>query len=105
MVYIKNKYIIAIIIALIVLIIGVCFLKNSENFGAEKRKEIFEDYYEMANEKISKMTLEEKIGQMLLVHYPEENAEEVVSKYKFGGYIFFEKDFTGLTKEEIEKLR
>lgn len=106
MVYIKNKYIIAIIIALIVLIIGVCFLKNSENFGAEKRKEIFEDYYEMANEKILRMTLEEKIGQMLLVHYPEENAEVEVSKYKFGGYLLFEKDFKDLTKEEVkEKIR
>ena len=97
---------IAIVIALIVLIIGVCFLKNSENFGAEKRKEIFEDYYEMANEKLSEMTLEEKIGQMLLVHYLEENAVEEVDKYKFGGYLFFEKDFKDLAKEEVkEKIR
>ena len=34
---------------------------------------IFSDYYSLAKEKLSKMTLDEKISQMLLVRYPDDN--------------------------------
>ena len=62
---------------------------------------IFRKFYILANEKIKKMSLNEKIAQILLVRYPEENAKEILSNYQFGGYIFFAKDFKDKTKEEV----
>ncbi len=103
MVFMNNKYIvISVFIAILVIIIAICFLKNTENFGAQNKKDIFEDYYKIANEKIDEMTMEEKIGQIFLVRLPEENAEEIVKNYKFGGYLLFEKDFKDLSKEEVQ---
>ena len=50
---------------------------------------------------MSEMTVEEKVGQMFIVRYPDVNAEEQVSEYSLGGYILFGKDFDGKTREEI----
>ena len=50
---------------------------------------------------ISSMTVEEKVGQMFFVRYPDVNAEEQVSEYNLGGYILFGKDFDGKKREEI----
>ena len=50
---------------------------------------------------ISSMTVEEKVGQMFFVRYPDVNAEEQVLEYSLGGYILFGKDFDGKTREEI----
>ena len=50
---------------------------------------------------ISKMTVEEKVGQMFFVRYPEIDAEQQVTEYNLGGYILFGKDFDGKTREEI----
>ena len=38
---------------------------------------------------ISSMTVEEKVGQMFFVRYPDVNAEEQVLEYSLGGYILF----------------
>ena len=38
---------------------------------------IFKDYYKKAYEKLNDMTLDEKIAQILLVRYPDENQSEV----------------------------
>ena len=65
------------------------------------KKELFEDYYELGEQKLKTMTLDEKISQILLVRVPQKNAEELISKYQFGGYLFFERDFKNLTKEEV----
>lgn len=50
---------------------------------------------------LSKMTVEEKVGQMFYVRCPDEQAVETISKYHLGGYILFGRDFEGKTKEEI----
>lgn len=61
----------------------------------------------MAEKRIDKlmsaMTVEEKVGQMFFVRYPNANAEEQVSEYNLGGYILFGKDLDGKTREEITK--
>ena len=62
---------------------------------------IFSDYYVLAYNKLKEMSLDEKIGQILLVRYPDSNAEEILKKYKFGGYLFFEKDFRNKTKDQV----
>lgn len=50
---------------------------------------------------ISSMTVEEKVGQLFFVRYPDADAEEQVSEYNLGGYILFGKDFDEKTREEI----
>ena len=44
---------------------------------------------------LSTMTLEEKVGQMLLVGCPTDQAEAVLEDYPLGGYIFFSHHFEG----------
>lgn len=65
---------------------------------------IFSDYYIQAFNKLKTLTLDEKIGQLLLVRYPDNNAKEILEKYKLSGYVFFEKDFKDKTKAEVQKM-
>ena len=54
---------------------------------------------------LSQMSLEEKIGQVILCRYPD-NAKELQEKYYFGGYTLYAKDFRNETEESIkEKLK
>ena len=62
---------------------------------------VFSQYYILANKKLEKMTLDEKISQLLLVRYPDINQKAILEKYQFGGYLFFAKDFKNKTKEEV----
>lgn len=66
---------------------------------------IFSQYYILANNKLKTMTLDEKIGQLFLVRYPDDNtAASVQKKYQFGGYVFFKKDFDNKTEEEVKAM-
>lgn len=69
-----------------------------------KDKGIFSEYYEEAEELLKTMTLDEKIGQLFLVRYPSENQINILNKYNFGGYLFFEKDFKGKTKSQVQEM-
>lgn len=50
---------------------------------------------------LSKMTVEEKVGQMFFARYPDIDAAQQVSQYNLGGYILFGRDFDSKTREEI----
>lgn len=63
--------------------------------------ELFSQFNILASKKLSEMTLDEKIGQILLVHYSKENLKEAISTYKVGGFLFFEKDFKEKTTSEV----
>lgn len=63
----------------------------SEEEKAEKRIDML----------ISEMTVEEKVGQMFFVRYPDIDAVQQVTEYNLGGYILFGKDFDGKKREEI----
>lgn len=65
---------------------------------------IFKDYYNISYQKVKNMSLDEKIGQILLVRYPSENQTDVLEKYQFGGYVFYAKDFKDKTKDEVIKM-
>ena len=65
---------------------------------------IFSDYYIQANNKLKELTLDEKIGQLFLVRYPETSAINDLQKYNFAGYIFFEKDFKDKTEQEVKTM-
>lgn len=65
--------------------------------------DLFINYQSLAQQKLETMTLDEKIGQIFLVRYPENGIEEL-AKYQFGGYVFFEKDFHNKTSAEVQSL-
>lgn len=67
---------------------------------------IFSDYYIMANNKLQNMTLDEKIGQLLLARYPDSDSLAIndLKKYKLGGFVFFEKDFKDKTKDDVKSM-
>lgn len=75
--------------------------ENNEQLKEEYSDYIFGEYYAQAKEMVEKMSLDEKIGQMLLVRYPENDAVEILKNYKFCGYTFYEKDFKGKAKDEV----
>lgn len=62
---------------------------------------MFRQFYTLANSKLETLTLDEKIGQLFLVRYPDKNQIDLVNKYNFAGYIFYEDDFTDKTKYEV----
>ncbi len=82
-------------------------IKNIENLNMATLPEswndkgIFKDYYEQAYEKLQTLTLEEKLGQLLLVRVPEEGQTEAITEYNLGGYILFGRDTKGETKESL----
>ncbi len=65
--------------------------------------DLFYDYYELARKKMQTMSLNEKIGQMLLVRYGTDSLKDL-STYNFGGFIFYAKDFQNKTKEEVKQM-
>lgn len=65
---------------------------------------IFKEFYLNAYEKIQTMSLNDKIGQLLLVRYPSYNATEHLKTYGFGGFVFFEKDFKNKTEQEVKNM-
>lgn len=50
---------------------------------------------------INNMTLEEKIGQLLLARVPINNKLEDLKDYNLGGYILFQRDIDNKSKDEI----
>lgn len=62
---------------------------------------IFSRHHVLAYEKLKTMSLDEKIGQVLIVRYPDSGATSLLNQYHFGGYVFYEKDFKGKTKAQV----
>jgi len=69
----------------------------------EQSEDLFEAYYEQAEELLQTMTLEEKIGQMFLARFPENEVIEEIQNHHPGGYILFGRDFKEETKESMEQ--
>lgn len=65
---------------------------------------IFKQNYKLAYQKLKTLSLDEKIGQLLLVRYNEDKAIEDLKKYNFGGFVFFEKDFTSKTEQDVKNM-
>lgn len=63
--------------------------------------ELFAQYYETAEKIMQDMSIEEKVGQMFLVRYPDSGVIEQIKNETPGGYILFGKDFDNETKESI----
>ncbi len=65
---------------------------------------IFSKYYNLAYDKLQKMSTEEKIGQVILARYPDSNVINDLKKYKLSGFLFFEKSFKDKEKSEVQNM-
>ena len=65
---------------------------------------IFKDYYKQAYKKLKELSLEEKIAQILLVRYPDNDGVSLLKNKQFGGYVFFEKDFKDKSSTEVKNM-
>jgi len=52
---------------------------------------------------LKKMTLSEKVAQMMLVSFPSSHVSERQKHYQFGGYILFGEDFRDNSKKTLKK--
>lgn len=59
------------------------------------------EYAATMEAKLEKMSLEEKVGQMILAYHPDDDAVDIQKKYQFGGYVFFAKYFKNNTPEGV----
>lgn len=78
--------------------------QDEEDITPKAKEGLFSQFSILASDKLKTMTLDEKIGQILLVKYPENNVEEAINTYKVGGFVFFEKDFQDKTTNEVQKM-
>lgn len=77
---------------------------DNENITESTKEELFSDFYILAQRKLDSMTIDEKIGQILLVRYNENSAVEDTKKYHLGGFVFYEKDFKDKSKEQVIEM-
>lgn len=70
------------------------------DFSLDKNSDIFGKYYSLAEKMLAKMSLEEKIGQLLLVRYGDDY-QKAIDNYHVGGFVFYENDFKDKTREEV----
>ncbi len=61
---------------------------------------IFSDFYFLAYNKLKKMSINEKISELLLVKY-QDNIDSIINKYPFGGLVFENEFFANKGKDEI----
>ena len=78
---------------------------NNQNTSTNNssNEDVFGEYYDEAENLLKTMTLEEKVGQMFLVRYPESGVINEIKNYTPGGYILFGRDFENETKQSILK--
>lgn len=77
--------------------------QQEDAINSLKNNDLFAKYYNQAEELLKSMTLEEKVGQMFLVRFPENNVIEEIKNHNPGGYILFARDFKNETKSSILK--
>ncbi len=65
--------------------------------------DIFADAYGEAQKKLAGMSTEEKVGQMILAHCPDEGAAEAIRSFHPGGFLLFESDFEEKTADEVTR--
>jgi len=62
---------------------------------------LFKDYYTKALNILKDMSIDEKIGQVLLASASDINQIKDLKAYHFGGYLLFKRDFKDKTKSEV----
>ena len=78
--------------------------QDEEDIAVRTADSLFSQFNTLASNKLQEMTLDEKIGQILLVRYKDASAKEAIDTYKVGGFVFFENDFKDKTKKEVQDM-
>jgi beta-N-acetylhexosaminidase len=104
-----KKFILIVLIMIISLLSG--FLlnkfinrdKNNSQYtsSSEENIEVIDNIDEKANEILKSMSLEEKVGQMFLIRCNRYTAIEDINEYKVSGFILFDDNINGETKESL----
>ena len=77
--------------------------RHSQHYSSQEMIESSEPTeVDVAEAILQEMTLEEKVGQMFLVRLPDEGMLELVESNSIGGYIWFAKDFSEKTPEQVQ---
>lgn len=76
----------------------------SEDDFTPRKKDLFSEFYLLSENYIKNLSLDDKIGQLLLVRYDESNKDDAINKYKVGGFVFFANAFNGKNKDEVIKM-
>lgn len=74
---------------------------NEESTSADKEIVIDNNIEKKAKKLLEAMTIEEKIGQMFLIRCNNVTAFEDIENYKVGGFILFDENIQGETKESL----
>lgn len=77
--------------------------KGDDINTVSKANDLFSEFYEQSENLLQTMTLEEKVGQMFLVRFPENGVIQEIKNYNPGGYILFGKDFKNETKTSVQR--
>ena len=100
----RTRRIVSVCIALLLvvaivwgIVAGIIKLVNTTRTKIQEHKE----YAASLEAKLDKMSLEEKVAQMILAYQPEEDPVVTQKKYQFGGYVFFAKYFKNNTPEQV----
>ena len=89
------------------------FLKKIENiipfifflFYFMTSKDLFENYYEKAEQILKTMSRNEKIGQIFMPRYTLKTSDYEIEKYSPGGFVLFANNLINHTENElIEEL-
>ena len=112
------KKIVILIVVILFIVLGVIIYMSYNNpkridYNDIKKDKIpkyllennmFIKYKDKAYKKLKSMSLDEKIGQIFLVRYPDINQVEDMKKYSFGGYLFFARDFKDKKYDEVKSM-
>lgn len=109
----KSKRIIASVLAAVMALTALVGCQNSgesskaETSAREQNTQANEstapvDLYADIDLKISRMTVEEKVGQLLYVNCRGNDMTEAINDYHIGGVLLFGVDFDGKTKDEVK---
>lgn len=81
-------------------------LDNNDIETMMEDKSAFSVFYKQAAKKLDKMTLKEKVGQVLLVGAPEKNQAELLKDNPYSGYILYKRDFQDKSTSQVKsKIR
>lgn len=74
---------------------------NEESTSPDKEVGLGNNLEEEAKKLLESMTIEEKVGQIFLIRCNRITALEDINKYKVGGFILFDENIQGETKESL----
>lgn len=77
---------------------------DDDNILSRSNPGIFSNFSTLADKMVKDMSLDEKIGQILLVRYAANKYETIINNFKVGGFVFFRDDFKGKTTKEVQDM-